>query len=212
MVLPSTTLSQNIGIISLTKCASRIAGYACGVWMLLYGIFGKFGALFTSIPVPVLGGMSTFLFANITISGIKVMTSQGVNRRARFILAVSGAFGIGTIIIPEWFNNPYFLDCDNPDYSPALQGFCDAVVLTMSTGYAVGCLIAMTLNGILPSDPDDDEEVDADENEHHHVIEEAELAKLVEDPEKTGVAEQADEKGGAKMAASASSASEEEAA
>lgn len=76
MVLPSTTLSQNIGIISLTKVASRYAGYACGIWMFLYGIFGKLGALFTSMPVPVLGGCSTFLFANIAVSGIKVSTNM----------------------------------------------------------------------------------------------------------------------------------------
>ena len=96
--------------------------------MLLYGIFGKFGAIFTSIPVPVLGGMSTFLFANIADSGIKVMTTKNVNRRTRFVLAVSGSFGIGTIVAPEWFNNPYFLDCDAVDMSPAVQGLCDAVV------------------------------------------------------------------------------------
>lgn len=179
MVLPSTTLSQNIGIISLTKVASRIAGYACGVWMLLYGIFGKFGAVFTSIPVPVLGGMSTFLFANIAVSGIKVMTSQGINRRARFILAVSGAFGIGTILIPSWFNNPNFLDCTDDGMSPAMQGVCNAVVLTMSTGYAIGCLVALILNGVLPSDPEDDAEVDEESIRKHEVIE------LIDDTETT---------------------------
>mmetsp|Transcript_24367 Transcript_24367/g.36111 ORF Transcript_24367/g.36111 Transcript_24367/m.36111 type:complete len:422 (-) Transcript_24367:46-1311(-) len=47
MVLPSTTLSQNIGIISLTNVASRWAGIACGVWMFLFGVFGKFGAFLT---------------------------------------------------------------------------------------------------------------------------------------------------------------------
>jgi uracil-xanthine permease len=155
MVLPSTTLSQNIGIISLTRVAARGAGYACGIWMLIYGVFGKVGAFFTSIPPPVLGGMSTFLFANIATSGIKVMTSEGVNRRARFILAVSGAFGLGTIIVPEWFTSAGFLDCPAIE-SPGLRGLCDAAVTTLSTGYAVGCLVALILNGILPNDPEGD--------------------------------------------------------
>jgi xanthine/uracil permease len=30
--MPNTTFSQNNGVISLTKCASRRAGYACGFW------------------------------------------------------------------------------------------------------------------------------------------------------------------------------------
>jgi hypothetical protein len=38
---------------------------------------------------------AAFLFANITFSGIKVMTSYGICRRSRFIMAVSSAFGIG---------------------------------------------------------------------------------------------------------------------
>ena len=157
MVLPSTTLSQNIGIISLTRVAARGAGYACGIFMLFYGVFGKVGAFFTSIPPPVLGGMSTFLFANIATSGIKVMTSEGVNRRARFILAVSGAFGLGTIIVPEWFTSTGFLDCPAIE-SPGLRGLCDAAVTTLATGYAIGCLVALILNGILPADPEGDVE------------------------------------------------------
>jgi xanthine/uracil permease len=33
--MPNTTFSQNNGVISLTKCASRRAGYACGCWCVL---------------------------------------------------------------------------------------------------------------------------------------------------------------------------------
>lgn len=99
--------------------------------------------------------MSTFLFANIATSGIKVMTSEGVNRRARFILTVSGAFGLGTIIVPEWFTSAGFLDCPSIE-SAGLRGLCDAAVTTLSTGYAIGCLVALILNGILPGDDEGD--------------------------------------------------------
>ena len=49
---------------------------------LFYGVFGKVGAFFTSIPSPVLGGMSTFLFANIAVSGLQVMTTHAVDRQS----------------------------------------------------------------------------------------------------------------------------------
>ena len=130
--------------------------------MLLYGIFGKFGAFFTSIPLPVLGGMSTFLFANIAVSGIKVMTTHGIDRRARFILAIAGSFGLGTIIIPDWFTSGNFLDCPAIE-NEATRGVCDAVILTLSTGYAVGCLVALFLNAVLPAD-EEDESFNEDEN------------------------------------------------
>lgn len=127
-------------------------------------VFGKVGAFFTSIPQPVLGGMSTFLFANIAISGIKVMTSHALNRRERFILAIAGSFGIGTITVPQWFNNNFFLDCPSIE-SDAGRGVCNAAKLTLSTGYAVGCLVALLLNAVLPAEPNDEEVPIVDEDE-----------------------------------------------
>ncbi|EOD32357.1 hypothetical protein EMIHUDRAFT_253368, partial [Emiliania huxleyi CCMP1516] len=37
---PNTTFSQNNGIIKLSQCASRSAGLACAIWLILLGIFG----------------------------------------------------------------------------------------------------------------------------------------------------------------------------
>lgn len=39
--MPVTTFAQNNGVIAMTKCASRRAGYACGIWLIGMGIFGK---------------------------------------------------------------------------------------------------------------------------------------------------------------------------
>jgi uric acid-xanthine permease len=40
--MPNTTFSQNNGVISMTKCASRRAGYGAAFWMFILGVFGKF--------------------------------------------------------------------------------------------------------------------------------------------------------------------------
>ena len=47
------------------------------------------GAFFTTIPDCVLGGMTTFLFANVLVSGIKILSFTKLARRDRFILAIS---------------------------------------------------------------------------------------------------------------------------
>lgn len=52
---PNTTLSQNNGIVALTRCASTYAGYACGCWLLIFGVIAKIGAWILSIPDCVLG-------------------------------------------------------------------------------------------------------------------------------------------------------------
>ena len=53
-----------------------------------------------------------------------------------------------------------FLDCPSIEDS-FTRGVCDAAVITLSTGYAIGCLVALVLNGILPAD--DEEEIPHDE-------------------------------------------------
>merc|ERR1719240_120586 len=40
---PNTTFSQNNGVIALTRCASRAAGFACAGWLIFFGVIGKFG-------------------------------------------------------------------------------------------------------------------------------------------------------------------------
>eukprot|EP00873_Tetraselmis_striata_P000948 jgi/Tetstr1/421212/TSEL_001117.t1 len=182
--MPNTTFSQNNGVISLTRVASRMAGIGCAVWLIIYGIFGKVGAFFTSIPQPVLGGMTTFLFANIAVSGIKVICSRPLTRRIRFILAISLSFGLGVTIWPAWTSNMF--DCAGID-NDGLSGLCEGAKLTVTTGtypaaplswskqvaslvrrlpewfqtmhvifssiwYAVGCVSALILHGIIPGD------------------------------------------------------------
>ncbi|CAE7318275.1 uapA, partial [Symbiodinium sp. CCMP2456] len=100
---PNTTFSQNNGVIAITRCASRAAGIACCFWLILLGCFEKFGAAIASIPDAVLGGMTTFLFANVLVSGINIVGGSGqMGRRTRFILAVSLGVGVGVAALPNW--------------------------------------------------------------------------------------------------------------
>lgn len=63
--LPTTTMSQNNGVIAMTRCASRRVGYVCSCWLLLFGAFSDLSALMTSVPNCVLGGMMTMLFSQV---------------------------------------------------------------------------------------------------------------------------------------------------
>ena len=49
---------QNNGVIALTRCANRKAGYAACFFLVVMGIFSKFAAALVAIPSPVLGGMT----------------------------------------------------------------------------------------------------------------------------------------------------------
>eukprot|EP00814_Leptocylindrus_danicus_P001091 CAMPEP_0116010320 /NCGR_PEP_ID=MMETSP0321-20121206/3936_1 /TAXON_ID=163516 /ORGANISM="Leptocylindrus danicus var. danicus, Strain B650" /LENGTH=560 /DNA_ID=CAMNT_0003479407 /DNA_START=64 /DNA_END=1746 /DNA_ORIENTATION=+ len=156
--MPNTTFSQNNGVISMTKCASRRAGYACGFWLILMGILGKISGIITSIPDCVLGGMTIFLFSSVFTSGIRLLGSEDLSsRRVRFIVAMSMAVGIGVTIWPYAFadkrNQPYtaaFWPCD--DCSDGEKGIRNGISIFLSTGYCIGTVIAILLNLILPAD------------------------------------------------------------
>ena len=195
--MPNTTFSQNNGVIALTKCASRRAGYACGIWLILLGIFGKIGGVISSIPDCVLGGMVIFLFANVLVSGIALTKNVDLDsRRNRFIMAFSMALGVGVTVWPYAFldrrASPYtapFWECG--DCSNAMKGLRNGLSIFLSTGYCVGSVAAMLLHGVLPSDvelayaEDDDYQKDdlvlTENNEKNDSYDESDKAESKDD-------------------------------
>ncbi|GLC34611.1 hypothetical protein PLESTB_001242600 [Pleodorina starrii] len=149
--LPLTTFAQNNGVISLTNVASRQAGFAAAFWLLLLGILGKVGAWITTIPEAVLGGMTTFLFANVIASGIKIIINgDPLTRRSRFILACSLALAFGVELVPQWATNNLWPV--TPNMSKGVRGIRDAIILVLSTSFTFGAVTALILNLIIPLD------------------------------------------------------------
>jgi NCS2 family nucleobase:cation symporter-2 len=100
-ITPMSTFAQNNGVIALTRCANRSAGYFCCFWLLVMGIFAKFAASLVAIPSSVLGGMTTFLFAAVAVSGIRIISTMPFSRRNRFVLTASVAIGYGATLVPS---------------------------------------------------------------------------------------------------------------
>ncbi|OTA57398.1 Xanthine/uracil permease [Hypoxylon sp. EC38] len=159
---PMSTFAQNNGVIALTRCANRTAGYCCCLFLIIMGIFAKFAAALVAIPAPVLGGMTTFLFCAVAVSGVAIIT-KGVpfNRRNRFILTAGLSIGYGATLVPTYFDHVFSYSGDNK----SLQGFLDAIVLVMETGFTVTAFICMILNLTLEEEVEETDErlVAADE-------------------------------------------------
>lgn len=148
-ITPMSVFAQNNGVIALTKCANRKAGYACCFFLVVMGIFAKFAAALVAIPSSVLGGMTTFLFSSVAVSGIRIISTVPFTRRNRFILTASFAIGMAATLVPEWFQFFFTYSGDNH----ALQGLLDAVVLVMTNGFAVTSVLGLILNLVIPEDP-----------------------------------------------------------
>lgn len=152
-ITPMSTFAQNNGVIALTRCANRKAGYACCVFLIVMGLFSKFAAALTSIPSAILGGMTTFLFASVAVSGIRIIATVPFTRRTRFILTAALSLGFGAILVPNWFSYVFTYTGNNK----AKAGFFDAIVLVLETGFAVTAFIAVALNLLLPQEDVEEE-------------------------------------------------------
>ncbi|KAI1122022.1 purine permease [Nemania abortiva] len=152
---PMTTFAQNNGVIALTRCANRTAGYCCCFFLILAGIFAKFAAALVAIPSAVLGGMTTFLFCSVAVSGIAIICrGTPFTRRNRFILTAGLALGYGATLVPNYFDNVFTYNGGNK----GLRGFLDAIALILETGFAVTALITIILNLVLPEEVEETDE------------------------------------------------------
>jgi len=109
---------------------------------MLMGFFGKFAAVWTALPAPVLGGAQVFLYSTIVVAGLRVLAFLDWTRRERFILTCSFAIGLIDIVQPAWFSQIL-------DYSGAkvhLQGFETGLNLIVQTPFIISAVIGVLLN------------------------------------------------------------------
>lgn len=150
-----SVFAQNNGVISITKCANRTVGLWCAFFLVIMGVFAKFAAAIVSIPKPVLGGMTSFLFTSVAVSGIKIICSTEFLRRDRFVLTASILPGLGATLVPNWFDHVFTYKGPNK----SLMGFFDAIVLVMETGFALTGFLGVILNLFYPPLSDEVEEI-----------------------------------------------------
>ncbi|KAL1594675.1 hypothetical protein SLS59_008725 [Nothophoma quercina] len=145
---PMVSQAGNNGVVVLTGCASRRAGWAASGFLILMGVIAKFGAVFASMPPSVLGGMQVFLYSTIAVAGVRVLALIKWTRRDRFILTVALGIGFMDICQPDWFSS--ILTYDGPNQS--LVGLEQGINLAVETPFVISAIVGVALNAILPKE------------------------------------------------------------
>ncbi|KAM6490396.1 xanthine/uracil permease [Amanita muscaria] len=149
-VTPLSVFAQNNGVIAITRCANRAAGRWCCVFLILFGTLGKLSGVFLAIPNPVLGGVTTFLFATVAVSGIRVLSLNNFTRRDRFVLGTALSFGFGDLLVPGIFTHLF----DSVTHANSgLSGLFNSITIVLSTPFLCAGVVACILNLILPYEP-----------------------------------------------------------
>lgn len=94
-VLPNTSFSQNVGLVTMTKIVNRFALAIGAIFLILCGLFPKLAALVSIMPQSVLGGAAVIMFSSIVMSGIQLVTKEPLNTRNMTIVSVALGVGYG---------------------------------------------------------------------------------------------------------------------
>ena len=94
-VLPNTSFSQNVGLVGMTKIVNLFCITMGAIFLVLCGFCPKLAAIVQMMPQSVLGGAAVMMFASIVVSGIQLITKDGVTNRVVTIVAVALGLGYG---------------------------------------------------------------------------------------------------------------------
>lgn len=94
--VPTTTYGENIGVLALTKVYSVYVICGAGLISIILGFSGKMSALISTIPTPVIGGVSILLFGTIATSGLRTFIEEKVDfSKSRNLILTSVIFIVG---------------------------------------------------------------------------------------------------------------------
>lgn len=137
-VLPNTSFSQNVGLVTMTKVVNRSALSVGAVFLVLCGFCPKLAAVISIMPQSVLGGAAVMMFASIVVSGIQLITKQPIGTREVTIVSVALGLGYGIGATAAATNAlPYYLQ-----------------LIFGGSGIVPAAIVAMILNIVLPPNKD----------------------------------------------------------
>lgn len=95
---PNTTYGENVGVLAITQVFNVSVVRTAAIIAVAISFVQKVGALISTIPVPVMGGVSIVLFGVIAASGIRTLVDSGIDygdKRNLVISSVILVLGIG---------------------------------------------------------------------------------------------------------------------
>lgn len=128
----NTTYGENTSVVGMTKVASVWVIGLAAIIAICIGFLGKLSAIFSTIPNPVLGGVSLLLYGFIAVNGLKVVVKNQINfENVRNVIVASTmlVLGLGGAI----------LTLESGDISISITG--------MSLAAIVGILLNLLLPG-----------------------------------------------------------------
>ena len=134
----NTTYGENTSVVGMTKVASVWVIGLAAIFAICLGFLGKFTALVSTIPNPVLGGVSLLLYGFIAVNGLKVLVQNRIdfgNSKNVVVASTMLVLGLG---------------------GAAISIVSGDLSITIS-GMSLAAIIGIVLNLMLPVDRENEE-------------------------------------------------------
>jgi solute carrier family 23 (nucleobase transporter), member 1 len=150
----STSYTENIGLVALTKVASRAVVYVAAGVLVILGLIAKFGAVVATIPAPIVGGLYCTLFGLIASIGLSNSARADLSsQRNQLIIGFCLFMGLS---VPAYFSGVESLGFEpgvvTLDWAPWLA---DMINTVGSTGMAVAAILGLILDNVIPGTPEE---------------------------------------------------------
>ncbi|CAN5894062.1 hypothetical protein BH23ACT5_BH23ACT5_19490 [soil metagenome] len=143
----STSYSENIGLVGLTKVASRyVVLLGAGVLVFL-GLVAKFGAVVATIPTPIVGGAYLALFGLIAAVGLSLLRRADMDSQRNLLIV--GFVLFSGFVFPNYFQTVV-------DFSFFGIGWLTDVIYAIgSSGIATAAVFGLLLDNLIPGTPEE---------------------------------------------------------
>lgn len=145
-VTGSSVSIENAGLLALTRVGSRRVVQISAGFMIFFSILGKFGAVFASIPAPIVAALYCLFFAYVGAAGLSFLQFCNLNSfRTKFILGFSVFMGFS---VAQYFNEYTAINGRGPVHTTG-RWFNDMVNVPFSSEAFVAGILAFFLDNTM---------------------------------------------------------------
>ncbi|WP_461207121.1 uracil-xanthine permease family protein [Clostridium sp. DL1XJH146] len=132
----NTTYGENTGVLAITKNYNPAILRLAAVFAIILGFVAKVGGVLSSIPQPVMGGISFMLFGMISLIGVKTIKDNNVEFNAKNIIVMASILivGLGTTYLQK--------------YAGISLGVHIPGTVVSLTGLSLAAIVGIFINGI----------------------------------------------------------------
>jgi solute carrier family 23 (nucleobase transporter), member 1 len=138
----STSYSENIGLVGLTKVASRRVVLIGAIVLIVLGLVTKVGGVITTIPTPIVGGIYLSLFGLIAAVGLSNLRRADMDSQRNLMI-------VGFVLFSGFVFPNYFAGAQ--DFSFFGIGWATTLMSSIfSSGIATAAVLGLLLDNLIP--------------------------------------------------------------